>query len=482
MKSTISSILFSLFFLLLTATSYSQNVTWQRMYDSGMNMDDEGHDVCESTDGNFYVIGFARVPYIYFYVLKINPYGDTIWTKLVVPGGIGLSIAPSNDGGCVLAGISDSSFTMKLDSSGNQVWRKVYRNLDTRILDLDKTSDGGYIGCGYIQNAYGYLLKIDSMGEKQWDTIVVSNTTKAFFSVTEDSSDGGFLVLSDYRELYPQLYYNLIKFNESGHVDWERIHRYDSLRGAPVTIEKINDGYILFGSSQFSSSSRVQNIDYHIFFRKVDKNGLLKNYAVVRTKFSEIFYSANVINENRFVYCSFYQPAIYEDSTICYFRIIDSTGNILHEKKLMQDKGRFYLAESILPLQNGNIFFAGYAELFPSAQNSQIFAAITDSNLYMKPVLISNQDIILNDFYLFQNYPNPFNGKTIIKFNIKKMDNYSLVVYDITGKKIDLLFNKIFSPGNYEFNYDAGFLSSGIYFYVLKSSNFNSVKLLNLIK
>ncbi|HEX2787405.1 MAG TPA: T9SS type A sorting domain-containing protein [Ignavibacteria bacterium] len=79
---------------------------------------------------------------------------------------------------------------------------------------------------------------------------------------------------------------------------------------------------------------------------------------------------------------------------------------------------------------------------------------------------------IPEEFKLFQNYPNPFNPETVISFEISKTANISLDVYDISGKKLFNLLNDVKNEGSYSITVDVSKynLSSGIYFYSLKSN------------
>lgn len=89
---------------------------------------------------------------------------------------------------------------------------------------------------------------------------------------------------------------------------------------------------------------------------------------------------------------------------------------------------------------------------------------------------------ILSDYSLIQNYPNPFNPSTIIKFAVPKTEIVSLKVYDILGKEIATLINKQLSPGNYEQEFNAAHLSSGVYFYRITAGNFTAVRKMQVIK
>jgi hypothetical protein len=58
----------------------------------------------------------------------------------------------------------------------------------------------------------------------------------------------------------------------------------------------------------------------------------------------------------------------------------------------------------------------------------------------------------------------------------------TLKVYDILGREVATLVNKQQKSGNYEVNFDAGNLTSGVYFYQLQSGNFNESKKMILLK
>jgi photosystem II stability/assembly factor-like uncharacterized protein len=98
-----------------------------------------------------------------------------------------------------------------------------------------------------------------------------------------------------------------------------------------------------------------------------------------------------------------------------------------------------------------------------------------------------NEIAAVNDFTLFQNYPNPFNPTTKIKFEILdqvRNDNalVTLKVYDILGNEIATLVNEEKSAGEYEVEFNATGLPSGIYFYQLREGNFAETKKMVLLR
>ena len=83
---------------------------------------------------------------------------------------------------------------------------------------------------------------------------------------------------------------------------------------------------------------------------------------------------------------------------------------------------------------------------------------------------------------LFPAYPNPFNPVTTIRFSIETYSNGSLRIFDITGRMVELLINKPFSPGEYEVEWNARQHPSGIYFAMFQSGHTMQSTKLILIK
>ena len=86
------------------------------------------------------------------------------------------------------------------------------------------------------------------------------------------------------------------------------------------------------------------------------------------------------------------------------------------------------------------------------------------------------------NYRLYQNYPNPFNPNTQIKFDVLYGGLVKIKVYDITGREAAVLLNEIKSPGSYSISFNAGSLSSGIYFYTMEAEGYFEAKKMVLIK
>jgi len=85
-------------------------------------------------------------------------------------------------------------------------------------------------------------------------------------------------------------------------------------------------------------------------------------------------------------------------------------------------------------------------------------------------------------FGLLQNYPNPFNPVTTIGYQIPSSGRVTLKVYDILGRTVAILVDEYKKTGRYNVMFDGTGISSGVYFYQLKSGSISAVKKLSLIK
>lgn len=90
-------------------------------------------------------------------------------------------------------------------------------------------------------------------------------------------------------------------------------------------------------------------------------------------------------------------------------------------------------------------------------------------------------------FSLEQNYPNPFNPSTTIGYQLAAKGLVQLKVYDVLGRLVATLVNAVEGPGVHAVRWDGKndrgeTMSSGMYFYQLKSESSVTVKKMVLLK
>jgi len=81
------------------------------------------------------------------------------------------------------------------------------------------------------------------------------------------------------------------------------------------------------------------------------------------------------------------------------------------------------------------------------------------------------------EFQLAQNFPNPFNAGTTIRYGLPEKSPVSLRIYDLRGRQVkQLISGETVEAGYHAQNWDGTNqfgqqVSSGVYFYVLRSKN-----------
>ena len=104
-----------------------------------------------------------------------------------------------------------------------------------------------------------------------------------------------------------------------------------------------------------------------------------------------------------------------------------------------------------------------------------------------KEVELDYNAFLPSTFALHQNYPNPFNPVTTIQYHVPDNGPVTIIIYDLTGRKIKTLVTQFSTPGRYSIIWngtnDFGkSISSGMYFYRMEAPGFKSVKKLMLVK
>jgi hypothetical protein len=126
-------------------------------------------------------------------------------------------------------------------------------------------------------------------------------------------------------------------------------------------------------------------------------------------------------------------------------------------------------------LRAGSVFYLG---LF----DNQVGGARIFKRTFTVTNIENTNNETVDNFNLEQNYPNPFNPSTKIRFDLPSSGYTSLKVYDILGKEVAVLVNEELSAGSYEFTWNAHSLSSGTYFYELKTKEYSLRRKMLLLK
>jgi hypothetical protein len=162
---------------------------------------------------------------------------------------------------------------------------------------------------------------------------------------------------------------------------------------------------------------------------------------------------------------------------------LDTIVVIAHNITSNGNKTAFLSFDPLAIISRPNYFNFGYSNASPVYQAYLWFST---------GVGIKEKYELLKDFKLYQNYPNPFNSTTKIRFTIPFVETGHapslLRIYDVLGKEIATLVNEEKPPGTYEVMFSVGSfgnasnLSSGVYYYQLRSGDFVETKNMILLR
>jgi len=90
---------------------------------------------------------------------------------------------------------------------------------------------------------------------------------------------------------------------------------------------------------------------------------------------------------------------------------------------------------------------------------------------------------IPHSFALHQNFPNPFNPLTEIRFDVPEQSLVTLEVFNVLGQRVvTLIDNEQLPLGSCQTTWNANNLSSGVYFYSLRTEHFTDTKRMVLVR
>ena len=300
-----------------------QELQWSKTY--GGSGDDRGHDIIQTTDGGFAIIGSSQsddddvtnnAGSQDYWIAKLDPSGTIIWQKSFGFPGLdnGISVIQTNDGGYLLNGVLDVTasggegnsriaqrhaggdyWTIKLDASGEKQWSKFYGGSFTDTpYDCIQTEDNGYIIVGSSDSndvdisgnkgTYDFwVIKISSIGTLIWEKSFGGTEIDEARAITK-SGDGNYIIAGDTRSNDLNVSANhgaadlwVIKISPLGELIWEKTFGGTSFDVAR-SIEKTQDnGFLISGSSRSADGDVTTNQGQNdAWVLKIDSNANLQ--------------------------------------------------------------------------------------------------------------------------------------------------------------------------------------------------------------
>jgi len=496
--------------LIRIENSYSQiQQDWARRY--GGTDYDAGYSICADDSGNVYVTGTSEIPVGYKCVtIKYNKYGDSLWVREYQrPGNnynLGNDIKLDDSCNVYVAGAES---VLKYDQNGNLKWT-AYHQANYVKLVLDTLGNiyaagigsGRYVVAKYDRNGNNYWvnrmpgafhikgLVLDNnqnilitaeanynVTGYDYTTIKYSNAgdviwIRRYNGLAENSSDFPGEIATDVQsnvyvtgaseDLSHTFNCTTVKYDSSGNTIWiKRI--FPPSNGQDIAVDKSHNVYIV---------SRSTGNNYAI---KLDPDG---NLVWMRTYPTTDLYPPNHLVLLLDSVNNVYTTANIDSNHYTRYGVIkyDNKGNQLY---VLQYSGRLtgfnYVYDMAID-KSGSVYVTGTSQGFMTYYD---YATIKYS-----PVLtgIGNYNFNPLKYSLSQNFPNPFNPETRISYSIPKSGFVKIIVYDISGKEMDILVNEMKQAGTYNLEFNGSNFASGVYLYRLESSDFVQTNRMLLIK
>ena len=266
----------------------------------GGSLEDSFSDILRATDGNYVLVGATKsmdgdivdkeTTDFDYWVLKVTPEGEKIWSKTY--GGSGddkaASISPTTDGGYIVSGYTSSNdgdvtgnggfhdyWVVKLDVEGTLQWEQSFGfSGSDQAFQVIQTSDGGYFATGYLDvSASGgqgnddrsgtrhgvgefWGIRMDASGAFLWRRYFGGTNNDRSYDVVQ-TSDGGFLMMGasesddfDITDSKGSYDYWAVRITESGDLLWTKSFGGSGIDVSYAIVPTSEGNYIAVGDAR----------------------------------------------------------------------------------------------------------------------------------------------------------------------------------------------------------------------------------------
>jgi hypothetical protein len=261
---------------------------WTKTYD----FDDQDRANCirKTDDGGFILCGETDsfgAGQSDLFLMKVDENGDSLWFH--VWGGedwdVGHEVQQTTDGGFIVVGTADSYgfnqskiYLIKTDADGDTLWTQKFGATGMGSIEgksVQQTTDGGYILVGsaqFVGDDYEqvWLIKTDANGDVEWSADYGDGTsdTEEGESVRQ-TTDGGYIITGRKREMGYDSDLWLVKTNASGVIEWADIYGHEDHNDWGYCVRQTTDGgYVVAGEAGLDDPVRTD-----CWLLKTDENG-----------------------------------------------------------------------------------------------------------------------------------------------------------------------------------------------------------------
>lgn len=442
----------------------SGNIRWSKFYNTGLAFESLSSAI-QTRDSGCLMIGYRSANTREIYLIKTDGAGNVQWAKSYTGADdiyeelVGQTV----DGGYIISGnvepngILTGDLLIKIDSSGNVQWNRLYEGINGN--GALQTADGGYVLSG-IYDTSGYamntMLKTDSTGMPLWHKTFNFIAPFSFKYTLISTSDQG-LILATHTNSFGAGGADivLIKMDSNGNILWSNAYG-GANNDYPSSVKEFpGGGYFIAGSTNSFGSTK------DAYLLRIDFSGnLLWSKIYGDDSHDEEFYGCNILLPTA-------------DSGFIMAATSDTIGD---------NFGKF----NIYMVKADSTGFSGCHEESSATIETPITLIDTNISLFVDSVNLSVSPLVMTivsagagrticesigieerekgDRMIL--YPNPTEGKITIDIGLSATKNIidAINIYNVMGKPVGIFSKTSGLTGEAEIHIDISNLPSGIYF------------------
>ena len=427
------------------------------------------------------------------YIVKTDEFGESEWTNIIEDEDRSegaAAVVLSDDGHYMVLGNTREENSnhpdiifFKMDILGNIVWSKTYEGSnDESASNLVKTSDGGYLLVGVVDNLVPvvskdiYILKVDQNGNELWSKNYGGNGGDSAKEVI-NTSDGGFAIIgnTDSKGAGDQDIW-LLKLDNNGNLQWDKTYGGSNRDGGTDVAQSPDDGYAIVGYS-------IELIDNarDMYLVRTDESG----NEIWNNAFGESYQdgASNVlIVDDGIIIAGSIEVEILPGSreySDMFIIKTDFDGNEIWREQFGGDGGSEGASEMILNTDNHIVITGGTGSY---SNNGSVYFLNLTSRWGTLGISDYEDPNLPSEFIVFPSYPNPFNSSTTISYHLKNDSRVVINIYDILGHKIQTHLDSYQVAGPHSVKWDAKGLAAGTYFLEVQTLSNSLVKKMMYLK
>lgn len=522
-------LLFFLAFLLAPKILFSQQVPkleWQKCL--GGTGFEVGNCIIQTTDGGYAIAAYATsndgdVSGNHgrgdAWIVKLDVSGNIKWEKSL--GGseddYASWIIQTSDGGYAIAGRTGSTdgdisgyhggdydaWIIKLDSSGNVIWKKCFGGSSYDQANyITRTTDGGYVFCGVSYSHDGditgnhdgpgdaWIVKLDSLGNIKWQKCYGGSGNDEAISIIQ-TSNGGYAIagrtgssdgdISGYQGGDFDGF--VLTLDSSGNMNWMKCYGGDSIDHFHSIIQTEGGGFVVAGHT---SSANGDVIGYHgdedARIIKIDSSGNLQWQRCLGGSGDEGIYSIVQSADKGYVAAGWSSSSDGDVSgghgvDDIWFVKLNSDGNIEWQECLGGSKSEN--ANSMVITSDGGYAIAG----FTNSNDGNITGNHGGEDAWI--VKLSRVNTVsqpLPSSHFFSFYPNPAIDNEYITYILDARSHSTIELYNLLGERMKILLDELEDAGTYQKQFDLHSLSNGSYIIQFIIDGHRTMSILELLR